>query len=57
MLDFYSWIYILKQDVLKVKCGNKVPNLSCIELEPKEDIHFVRFLQCSLKSLISPKYR
>lgn len=31
----------LKKDVLKVKCNNKVPNLSCIELEPKEDIYCV----------------
>lgn len=30
--------------MLKVKCSNKVPNLSCTELEPKEDLHFVGFV-------------
>ena len=41
---FYIWICVLKKDVLKVKCSNKVPNLSCIELESKEFSHLGKFL-------------
>lgn len=54
---FYIWICILKKDMLKVKCSNNAPNLSCIELEPKEVPHSGKSLQCSPKSLISLKYR
>lgn len=44
---FYIWICILKKDMLKVKCSNNAPNLSCIELEPKEVPHSGKSLQCS----------